>query len=990
MPVPIQVVIAVALVFAVLAALLGALLLRGRRTTSRHAAASSTAAALAEAIAELATITAFTLRVERDGRYITQTVLGALHSWLGYTDDETSSREAWRQLVHPEDRTAVEHALRQALGGEKAQCDVRYVSSAGESRRLRLGLRPERDRWGWVSAIHGVLREPAERPGADVELATTRQRLEETAAHEASLKERASQLHAEMAELSSTTSLLDDVFDNAPLPIICMDRDFRLVRVNAASAVRFGQPTSALLGRTAAEMAPDAWRRVEAICRAVLERGTPVVDVEVTMHGPHGDRPEARTYLASLFPVRAPDGTVTGIGAYASDITDRKRLEEALRVGEQYLRDLADAMPQIVYILGPGLQYEFVNRRFADFTGLPEREHASLQAAVHPDDWSEVRPRIMESMTAGQPHEAEIRMREAATGHYRWFLLRTVPQRDATGHPTRWFGTATDIHEQKRIQRALQYTEARQRALADAALKVAASLSLTQPLEETLRLVTDLGREVVGAREAILSTVPEAASGQALLIEARAPEMSRDEGHGPSLAERLRLDVERSGRPQRLGQDEVARLRQEEGPAPNGAIAIPITGRDGQVLGVVQFADRFEGAFTAADEAVAVQMAAMAAVALENSALVQRIRAEDQRKDEFLATLSHELRNPLAPIANSLELLRHVEQDGQILQRARGTMERQMGQMVHLIDDLLDASRISRGKMVLRRQRVSLQSVLAAALEATRPQLVRSGQVLDVALPEAPIWLDADPTRLTQIFSNLLDNAAKFSEAGGHVSVTTASRDGQVTVLVRDTGVGIPSDQLATIFDMFAQADHSVERSAGGLGIGLALVRGLVEMHGGSIQATSEGTKQGTEMRVTLPLAVDVHETPERPAPAERAHGRRRILVADDNQDSADSLVALLELAGHEAHAVYDGASAVEAAVRLQPDVVLLDLGMPRVSGHEAALRIRQGPARSAALVALTGWGDEQTRQRTHEEGFDAHLTKPVDFQELLALLDVS
>jgi CheY-like chemotaxis protein/anti-sigma regulatory factor (Ser/Thr protein kinase) len=285
---------------------------------------------------------------------------------------------------------------------------------------------------------------------------------------------------------------------------------------------------------------------------------------------------------------------------------------------------------------------------------------------------------------------------------------------------------------------------------------------------------------------------------------------------------------------------------------------------------------------------------------------------------------------------------------------------------------------------------VSLQSVLAAALEATRPQLVRSGQVLDVTLPEAPIWLDADPTRLTQVFSNLLDNAAKFSEPGGHVSVTTASRDGQVAVLVRDTGVGIPSDQLATIFDMFAQADHSVERSAGGLGIGLALVRGLVEMHGGSIQASSEGTKQGTEMRVSLPLAADVHATPEQPEPAARAHGRRRILVADDNQDSADSLVALLELAGHEAHAVYDGASAVEAAVRLQPDVVLLDLGMPRVSGHEAALRIRQGPARSAALVALTGWGDEQTRQRTHEEGFDAHLTKPVDFQELLALLDVS
>ncbi|HEX5819513.1 MAG TPA: ATP-binding protein, partial [Gemmatimonadales bacterium] len=678
-------------------------------------------------------------------------------------------------------------------------------------------------------------------------------------------------------------------------------------------------------------------------------------------------------------------------GAYASDITERKRVEEALRMGEQYLRDLADAMPQIVYVLGGDLRCEFVNRRFAEFTGLPEREHESLQAAVHPDDWAEVRPRILEAMAAGAAQSDEVRMREAATGHYRWFLLRTLPQHDADGRVTRWFGTATDIHEQKRIQRALQYAEARQRALADAAVKVTASLSLTQPLAETLRLVTDLGREVVGAREAILSAVPdEAAGGPALELVARAPDMPSDAGAGRALAGRLRREVEHSGRALRLDEAEVAQLRVAEGPLPNGVIAVPITGRDGQTLGVMQFAGRLEGVFTADDEAVAVQMAAMAAVALENSELVQRIRDEDQRKDEFLATLSHELRNPLAPIANSLELLRYAEQDEHILQRARGTMERQMGQMVHLIDDLLDASRISRGKMTLRPQRVALQEVLGQALEATRPQLVRAGQAVHVTLPDEPVWLDADPTRLTQVFSNLLDNAAKFSDPGGRVTLAATPSDGHVTVLVSDTGVGIPRDQLRTIFDMFAQVDHSVERSAGGLGIGLALVRGLVEMHGGRIEAASEGTGRGTEMRVTLPLAAAAPPAPPEPAPPARAHGQRRILVADDNQDSADSLVALLQLAGHDAHAVYDGASAVEAAARLLPDIVLLDLGMPRISGHEVALRIRQGPAHSAALVALTGWGDEQTRQRTREEGFDAHLTKPVDFQELLALLDVS
>jgi PAS domain S-box-containing protein len=969
-------------VLAIVVTLLGALLWRQRRVASTLAAASATSATLAEALAEFATVTAFTLRVDRDGRYITANVLGALHSWLGYDDEETTPREAWRQLVQPEDRPDVEQALRHALGGEKAERDVRYVPRSGAPRRLRLGLRPERDRWGWVSAIHGVLREPAERTELEAGLATAHERLQESIARLEALEQRESRLRADMVELTSTTSLLDDVFDNAPLPIICMDRDFRLVRVNAAAAVRFGQAVPDLIGRMAAEAAPDAWRRVEPICRSVLEREMPVVDAEVIMHGPRGDRPEARTYLASLFPVRAADGAVTGVGAYASDITDRKRLEEALRVGEQYLRDLADAMPQIVYVLGPDLRCEFVNRRFAEFTGLPEAAHESLPSAVHPDDWAEVRPRILEAMAAGQAHADEVRMREAATGHYRWFLLRSVPQRDGGGHVTRWFGTATDIHEQKRIQRALRYTEARQRALADAAVKVAASLSLTQPLAETLQLVTDLGREVVGARRALLAALPGVGGELALQIAARAPESVADEAEDRAL-------VERADRTLRLDQADLAHSG-ADGPASNGVIAAPITGRDGHTLGVMLFADRFEGLFGADDEAVAVQMAAMAAVALENSELVQRIRQEDQRKDEFLATLSHELRNPLAPIANSLELLRYAEQDDQLLRRARGTMERQMGQMVHLIDDLLDASRISRGKMVLRRQRVELQAVVSQALEATRPQLARAGQLVDVALPDAPIWLDADPTRLTQVFSNLLDNAAKFSESGGRVTVTTTLGDDEVVVVVRDTGVGIPSDELATIFDMFAQVDHSVERSAGGLGIGLALARALVAMHGGRIEASSAGAQQGTEMRVVLPLAPEAPAPRDEPEAGPRVHGGRCILVADDNQDSADSLVALLRLAGHEAHAVYDGTSAVEAAARLHPDIVLLDLGMPRVSGHEAALRIRQGPAHAAALVALTGWGDEQTRQRTREEGFDAHLTKPVDFQQLLALLDAS
>jgi len=1102
--------LAVTVLLAVLSLAMLVLMLRARRAAAARRAEAESATALAGAVASLATATTFTLNVERDGRYATGTVLGALHAWLGYQDDETTPREAWRLLVHPDDRSVVEQALRQALAGERVQCDVRYVPAAGGSRRLRLGLRPERDRWGWVHAVHGILREPPERPELEADLEATHRRVDELAAQEEALRvdeervrlavegagmatwdadlatgemtlspalaatvgmalppdgrirmdEWMGQVHPDdqpamraaveaaqrngtrfaltyrvvraddrrlvwlattgrvmrreagapgrwigvsfdvtervqldervrlrSEELSSTAALLDGVLGNAPLPIIYMDREFRLVRINAAAAERFGQELGALIGRPAAQVAPDAWRRVEGICRAVLERGLPIVDAEVTMHGPFGDRPEARTYLASLFPVRGVDGTVIGIGAFATDITERKRLEEALRAGELYLRDLADAMPQIVYILDADLRCEFVNRGFADFTGLSTHAPDALQASVHPDDWTGVRPRVLEAMAAGKGHADEARLRESASGHYRWFLMRTVPQRDANGRVTRWFGTATDIHEQKRIQRALQYAEARQRALADAAVRVTASLSLTRPLPDTLQLVTELGREVVGANAALLTALPDADGGFGLRIEACAEGTGEEAGLDLALAERLQVEVERTGATVRLDRAELARGNPTPGPIPNGAMAVPIAGRDGRPLGVLRFADRFDGEFGAEDEAVAVQMASMAAVALENSDLVQRIREEDQRKDEFLATLAHELRNPLAPIANSLELLRYADQDGRLLQHARGTMERQMGQMVHLIDDLLDASRISRGKLALRRELVVLQTVILHALEAARPALDRTVQAVELDLPETPVWLDADPTRLTQIFTNLLDNAAKYSEPGGCVTVTAVPHADTVTVHVTDTGLGIPADKLATIFEMFSQVDQSIEKSAGGLGIGLALVRGLVEMHGGRIEAASGGVGKGTEMRVTLPRSA------EGPAPTARALSPeaplrpRRILVADDNQDSADSLVTLLRLAGHEAHAVYDGASAVEAAARLGPDIVLLDLGMPRVSGHEAALRIREGPARGVALVALTGWGDERTRQRTREEGFDAHLTKPVDFQHLLEVL---
>ena len=369
----------------------------------------------------------------------------------------------------------------------------------------------------------------------------------------------------------------------------------------------------------------------------------------------------------------------------------------------------------------------------------------------------------------------------------------------------------------------------------------------------------------------------------------------------------------------------------------------------------------------------------------------------DQRKNEFLALLAHELRNPLAPIRNSLEIMRRslpVESSSSNpVGSAIEMMERQVGQMVRLVDDLLDVARISRGKIELRRERVELASVVHSALEAVRPLLERMGHELTVTMPSAPVYVNADPTRLAQVVGNLLNNACKFTRRGGHVWLAVEDEDGnaagEVVIRVRDTGVGIAADQLSRIFDMFAQVDSSLERTTAGLGIGLTLVSTLVGLHGGTVQVRSGGIGQGSEFVVRLPIMVDPPQPLPRPAPIEPTAGAgRRILVVDDNRDAVESLAMLLQLGGHETHMAHDGLEAVEAAKALQPDVIFLDVGLPGLNGYEAARRIRkQQEDKRIVLVALTGWGQEDDRRRSKQAGFDAHLVKPVDPATLAKLL---
>jgi two-component system CheB/CheR fusion protein len=370
-------------------------------------------------------------------------------------------------------------------------------------------------------------------------------------------------------------------------------------------------------------------------------------------------------------------------------------------------------------------------------------------------------------------------------------------------------------------------------------------------------------------------------------------------------------------------------------------------------------------------------------------ALMAQLQEADLRKTEFLAMLAHELRNPLAPLLNVLEIMRRGEGNGGMIEQVRSTLERQLGQMVRLVDDLLDLSRISRSKLELRKERVELASVIHQSVEACRPLAERAQHELNVSLPPEPVYLHADPVRLAQVFGNLLTNACKYTEPGGRIWLTAERQGSDVVVNVKDTGLGIPSDKLASIFEMFTQIDRSLERSQGGLGIGLTLVKRLVEMHGGSVEAHSEGQGRGSEFVVRLPLLIGPPEAKTPKAPVEQTPTTsHRILIVDDNRDAAASLATLLKITGNEIQTAHDGLEAVEVAATFRPEVVLLDIGLPKLNGHDACRRIREQPwGKDMVLVALTGWGQDEDRRQSKDAGFDHHMVKPLDFADLMSLL---
>jgi signal transduction histidine kinase/DNA-binding response OmpR family regulator len=521
---------------------------------------------------------------------------------------------------------------------------------------------------------------------------------------------------------------------------------------------------------------------------------------------------------------------------------------------------------------------------------------------------------------------------------------------------------------------------------------ISSQLNAALEVEAVLRLLSEEARTLVGAGQSIASLVPEAdwhraVHAVALADPGQPAPYPVPNGTGPA------ADVCLGPRSARINADEVATPSRALPEGARGWLAAPLIGRQGRNMGLVQLFDKPDDSFTEDDEAILIQLAQMASVAVENARFYQELRENDRRKDEFLAMLAHELRNPLAAIDGAVEVSRR-EALSEHFDWSKDVIQRQTKQLSRLISDLLDISRINLGKIKLRTEPLDLGTIVDRAIEAVRPLIESAEHELVVSIEPGPLHLNADPARLEQVLVNLLANAAKYTPPRGRIEVDAHLDGTEIVVAIKDTGVGIDPSMIFKIFDPFIQAEQAIDRAQGGLGIGLTLARRLVDMHDGTLSARSDGTGTGSVFTIRLPSS----EAPAKPRqaaprPARTTDGRPslRILVVDDSVDTARAMARLLGTAGYEVIATHDGLEAIAAARDQRPDVLLLDIGLPGLDGYEIARQVRREEALAGAtLIAISGYSQDKDRRRSREAGFDHHLAKPVDYELLFSLLDAA
>jgi len=738
------------------------------------------------------------------------------------------------------------------------------------------------------------------------------------------------------------------ILDHMPAFILFKDTKNRVLRANAVAARDLGLRKDQIEGRSMTELLPEDADHFYRNDLAVISSGQPIFGIEESYQSPSG----VGWTRTDLVPLTDDAGQVTRILVMAADVTERKQAEAAL---ERIRDQLAEG--QRIAHLG---SWEYIaatqttiwsdeqKRIFGLNPAEPSPDYAALlRHHIHPDDAPELDRRFQAVLANRIPFENENRI-VLPDGTIRWIYNKAQPYFDETGHLLRYVGVALDITARKQAEESVRASEERYRRLHESLRDGFVEVDMTGRIIDSNKQY----RRMLGYTAAELSEL-----------------------------------TYKDLTPERWHSFEEAIVRERI--IPHGYSEVyekEYRRRDGTVFPVELRTVLLRDA--------AGNPSGMWAIVRD---ITERKRAEealqeaDRRKDEFLATLAHELRNPLAPIRNGLTLLRQAGGDGASAESVRAMMERQVDHLVQLVDDLLEVSRITRDKIELRKARIVLSDVLGQALETSQPLIQAGAHRVTVTLPEEPLRLEADPSRLVQIFSNLLNNAAKYTDAGGQISITVERQGSEVAVSVRDTGIGIPAEMLPKVFDLFAQVDRTLGRAQGGLGIGLALVRRLVEMHGGRVDVHSDGAGQGSEFLVRLPLAAETtveieSSTGSRSASAGILAGR--LLVVDDSRDAADTLVLLLQSSGAKVEVAYDGPTALKAIAEFQPFAVLLDLGMPGMDGYEVAHRIRELPGGpEITLIALTGWGQDEDRRRTREAGFDHHLVKPVNFRHLQTLL---
>jgi signal transduction histidine kinase/CheY-like chemotaxis protein len=621
----------------------------------------------------------------------------------------------------------------------------------------------------------------------------------------------------------------------------------------------------------------------------------------------------------------------------------------SLRSSEELFRAFVTTSSDAVYRMSPDWS-EMTELQGKDF--MADAKHPSrdwLAEYIHPADRDVVAETARAALLRKGIFDLEHRVlrEDGSTG---WVRSRAVPILDASGGVREWLGAASDITERKQTECALRQSEALYRNLFDSIDEGFCVLDLVfdeadKPIDYVFLEANPAFEKQSGLRDALGKTMRQ-------LRPAHEESWYETFGNVALTGNAIRLQAEAKAL---NGWFDVYAFRL--GGASSRKVAVMFT----------NIMERMETQQTLQDQ---------------SRSLIESAR----RKDEFLAMLSHELRNPLASITNAVRLLQLERSDDPRRIKAEGIIQRQAGQLGYLIDDLLEASRITTGKIRLNRQRVEVAGVVVRAVETVQPMVHGRGQQLTVEVPSSPICLHADAARLEQVFINLLANASKYTDAGGHLSLVVRLEGDDAVFVVTDDGVGIAPELLPRIFDLFAQADVSQARTQGGLGVGLCLVERLVELHGGTVRATST-VGVGSQFTVRLPVMErDASSLPASAAgPSATPAGRSlQVLVVDDNIDAAETLASLLELAGHQVRTVHDGLQVLDAALADPPDVVVLDIGLPGLNGHEVARRIRQEPRlRNTTLVALTGYARESERQRSDEAGFDHHLTKPANLEML-------